>query len=580
MNRRSVALSPAKEWRDPIFAAPSPSRKDTGPLTTPRHRETPLSPFRSPLMGSAIPAMPAGSPLGSHSRRALASPVRDVRQAERGDHGGGGGNIKRLAQLCILRTAQAQLDSANPRRPLSSAQPSPIFSAESPGSLLCQAGSALSSSAQARASSETVQAPCSAPSGPMSAREGAADMFDPFLLPAPAFPLRDQPSSPPPLPVPQTAQVPSAEDTGASSADGEDRCGLAGPPQRGDATAAAMAETAEKNVTMARDERREGFSAGQEAKGDERIRMGIENVAQTGATRADSTRAGTVRAEPTRADCENRGRIGSRGSAGGKRGDHGWSGGSSREAQSASVRSTLMELAANKKLPHGPRKGDPMYECKRCPLASPARSPLSGSAALTPALTPPVHLPSRLHIPAALTGVTRGANVGVGMGRVGLMAPSSCGSSPRGESSSLWGQQQQYQQQQQPWRHQQQQPQQQPRQQNHPKESQYEEEFHISGVSHLTLLSSHASSAATCPSGSITLLQAQLASASARRLGRRNSGSTTGVAAGMVNMGGMGGTGGIGGVSGMGVHVTSKGVNRAPSPNRSARRAILFGGGN
>ncbi|CAI5959071.1 unnamed protein product [Closterium sp. NIES-64] len=430
MHRKPVLLSPAKEWRDPIFAAPSPSRKDAGPLTTPRHREPPLSPFRSPLMGSANPAIPAGSPLGSRSRRALASPVRDVRLADRGEHGGGGGNSKRLAQLCILRTAQAQLNSAHPLRPPSSAQPSPIFSAESPSSLLCQAGSALSSSAQARASFESVQAPCSAPSGPMSAQEGAADMFDPFLLPAPAFPLHDQPSSPPPLPVAQPAQAPSAEDTDATSADRGDRCGTAEPLQHGDidAPAAAMAaETTEKNGTMARDERNGENSEKQDGNGVGRIRMVGENGAQMGVMRAGKA----AQAEPfgTRAgaecaDRENVGRIDSRGTLGGKRGDN--PGACSRDAQNPSVRSTLMELAANKKLPHGPRKGDPMYECKRCPLASPARSPLSHSAALTP----PVHLPSRLHIPAALTGLTRGGNGGVGMGRLGLAAPGNLAADP------------------------------------------------------------------------------------------------------------------------------------------------------
>ncbi|CAI5471774.1 unnamed protein product [Closterium sp. Yama58-4] len=426
MHRKPVLLSPAKEWRDPIFAAPSPSRKDTGPLTTPRHRESPLSPFRSPLMGSANPGIPAGSPLGSRSRRALASPVRDVRQADRGELGAGGGNSKRLAQLCILRTAQAQLDSAHLPRPPSSSQPSPMFSAESPSSLLCQAGSALSSSAQARASFESVQAPCSAPSGPMSAQEGAADMFDPFLLPAPAFPLRDQPSSPPALPVAQPAQAPSAEDTGATSADRGDRCEMLEPPQHADddATAAAMAaEIAEKNVTMARDERSGENSGGQEGNGVGRIRMEGENGAQMGVMRAGKAALAEplgTRAGAECADRENVGRIDSRGNLGGKRGDN--PGACSRDAQNASVRSTLMELAANKKLPHGPRKGDPMYECKRCPLASPARSPLSHSAALTP----PVHLPSRLHIPAALTGLTRGGNGGVGMGRLGLVAPGSC----------------------------------------------------------------------------------------------------------------------------------------------------------
>ncbi|CAI5484897.1 unnamed protein product [Closterium sp. Yama58-4] len=423
MHRKPVLLSPSKEWRDPIFAAPSPSRKDTGPLTTPRHREPPLSPFRSPLMGSANPAIPAGSPLGSRSRRALASPVRDVRQADRGDHGGGGGNSKRLAQLCILRTAQAQLNSAHLPRPPSSAQPSPMFSAESPSSLLCQAGSALSSSAQARASFESVQAPCSAPSGPRSAREGAADMFDPFLLPAPAFPLRDQPSSPPPLPVAQPAQVPSAEDTGATSADRGDRCEILEPPRHADddATAAAMAaEIAEKNVTMARDERSGENLGGQEGNGVGRIRMAGENSGQMGVMRAEKAALAEplgTRAGSECADRENVGRIDSRGNLGGKRGDN--PGACSRDAQNASVRSTLMELAANKKLPHGPRKGDPMYECKRCPFASPARSPLSHSAALTP----PVHLPSRLHIPPALTGLTCGGNGGVGMGRLGLVAP-------------------------------------------------------------------------------------------------------------------------------------------------------------
>ncbi|CAI7781207.1 unnamed protein product, partial [Closterium sp. NIES-54] len=506
MNRKPVLLSPAKEWRDPIFAAPSPSRKDNGPLTTPRHREPPLSPFRSPLMGSTNPAIPAGSPLGSRSRRALASPVRDVRQADRGDHGGGGGNSKRLAQLCILRTAQAQLNSANPLRPPSSAQPSPIFSAESPSSLLCQAGSALSSSAQARASFESVHVPCSAPSGPMSAQDGAADMLDPFLLPAPAFPLRDQPSSPPPLPVAQPAQAPSAEDTGATFADRGDRCKMAEPPQHADddaTTAAMVADTAEKNVTMARDERNGENLGGQEGNGVGRIWMGGENGAQMGVMRAGkaalaeplATRAGVVCA-----DRENVGRIDSRGNLGGKRGDH--LGAGSRDAQNASVRSTLMELAANKKLPHGPRKGDPMYECKRCPLASPARSPLSHSAALTP----PVHLPSRLHIPTALTGLTRGGNGGMGMGRLGLAAPGSCGSSPRGDSSSLWSQQfqQQYGQQQRQQQHQQQQQQQQHQvlvqqvkqlqqhQQRHLSESHCKEDIHSScvDVKHIALVAS------------------------------------------------------------------------------------------